>query len=66
MHVLQIKKEQADQFLDLVERHRNGEISRRSLRARLNLLSDGDQEPLWHSFLARFDAPDEPEKWDVD
>lgn len=46
------------QFLDLVERFRQGELTRQSLRLRLKLLDEGTDEMLWRFFQARFDHSD--------
>jgi hypothetical protein len=55
---VQLSREQAMQFLDLLEKLRAGELTRQSLRLRLKLLEEGDDEVLWRLFLARFDHSD--------
>lgn len=52
---VQLTREQAEQFLDLVERFRQGELTRQSLRLRLKLLDAAPDEMLWRFFLSRFD-----------
>jgi len=55
---VQLSREQAMQFLDLIERFRQGELTRQSLRLRLKLLDERPDEMLWRFFQARFDHPD--------
>ena len=59
MSFIQISREQATQFLDLVEKYRMGEITRRTLRTSLDRLSESEQEPFWELFLTRFDEAGE-------
>lgn len=55
---VQLSREQAMQFIDLIERFREGELTRPPLRLRLKLLDEGPDEMLWRLFLARFDHSD--------
>jgi hypothetical protein len=59
MHFVQLSRDQAAHFLDLIENFRKGEITRTSLRNRLKLLEEGDNEYLWELFLMRFDRAEE-------
>ncbi|MBX3505098.1 MAG: hypothetical protein KF895_06425 [Parvibaculum sp.] len=59
MQFVRLSRDQASQFLDLIESFRKGELTRRSLRGRLKLLDQGGNEQLWELFLTRFDHADE-------
>ena len=55
MQFVRLSRDQASHFLDLIESFRKGEITRRSLRGRLKLLDESENEQLWELFLTRFD-----------
>ncbi|MEP2830032.1 hypothetical protein [Parvibaculum sp.] len=63
MHTVELSRDQASHFLDLIESFRKGELTRRSLRGRLKLLEEGESEHLWELFVSRFDK-EETDSWD--